>query len=562
MKIRIFLLAVLGAGLGFSQGRLGSNVTIPYGTTPTTNTILKWNSSNQATNSGITDDGSTVTLGTAATGYNLTINSTAGTELITNFASWTGASGWTYAASKWSHATGNTGILNSDFSLTVGVEYQFIYVLAQSVAGTGVTFSAGGMTFPTSTAAGTYTYTGTASATNSPRFTPGSLGTWVGDVLSLSVKVFTNGNLVANGATFRDQVLGPHGNKTYPTYAFKNAPVGTGMFYAEGNGISFSYSGTDAFVISSAAAFVNNSTGYLGLRSALTKVYSDASNQWDFRNSTAAQRIRIHNTYTSETNRVTSVLDATATAFDIKTEHGTAGGGAIPITFTVGGANPWIMTPGGKFSNAVADTSTFAFNITGTSHTSNLNVGAYNTTAGIYASSFGTACGATGNYSSAFGVYALSGAIAEQSLAAFRFVNSGDAQQSVIMVGDTTQFLTTSTVLMSDGIGHTARVTIPVNSCNYFEALVVGKVIAGTDIGKSVAYKLTGVIDRGASTVNLYGLAQTVIYEHADIAASCDATAVGNDTNKSLDITVTHAHGDHTNVMYWLARIVWTHIGG
>jgi hypothetical protein len=501
------------------------------------------------------DSAGNTTIGASAQGANLTVRPGYSVDLLiaNPISGWGVVTGWTNATGT--HAATNTGSLVANFNVVSGTSYELNYTITQTTAGGGITPSCGGFTMPNVQAAGSYTYNFRATATTALTFAVPS-GTWQGSITACTLTTPSNGNVTAFGLTLSAPLSSYLGSNTYPSISSK-VYTNTGLYFSSTGYLRFSSLGTYMAQISTDGVWLTPSTSYYGWRQGNTLLYSDASNQLDMRNGTAAQRLNVFNTYTGATNNEYGSFNATASALDISTQHGSAGGSARPITFTVGGAISHIMTPGGKFAVGTVSDTTSKMTVAGS-----LNVGAFNTTAGIYASALGTACAATGNYSSAFGVYAISGSIAEQSLAAFKIAASGDAQSSVVMVGDTSRFLTTNELLHNDGVSGSTSIGIAVNSCNYFEAMVVGKVIAGTDIGKSVAYKITGVIDRGASNVAMYGLSVTVVYEHADIAASCDATAVANNTAKTLDITATHAHGDHTNEMYWLARVTMVHIGG
>jgi hypothetical protein len=307
-----------------------------------------------------------VVLGSASAGANLTVNSTAGTELITNFAGWSPVTNWTYSASKWSHATGSATVLVSDWSPTIGVEYEVVYTLAQSVAGTGVTLAIGGTSFPTSVLAGTYTYRLTASATTSLRFTPGSGGTWVGDITSCSVKVLSNGNITANGITAKGQVLLHQGNATYPSIAFSSMPT-TGI-YSDGswsNSIAFSNNGTYSARIGSTYLVLVPTASYFGMRAGSSLLYSDVNYQFDFRNGTNPNILNAYGTWTSATSYERTFVRSTATAGEVGTEHGSAGGSPRPLILYANGSPWWNISPMGKMSNVLADTSTYNLNVTG-----------------------------------------------------------------------------------------------------------------------------------------------------------------------------------------------------
>jgi hypothetical protein len=270
-------------------------------------------------------------------GQSLTGTETLGNELITNFAGWTPTTNWTYASSKWSHATGNATALVSDWSPTVGVNYKVVYTLAQSVAGTGVTMAIGGVSFPASTAAGSYTYKCIAPATTALRFTPGSGGTWVGDITAVSVTVISGGDASFVDGTFSGQMLGPPGNASYPTYSSTDYPM-TGIFFS-GNSIFLSMNGSIGLSSSVNGLTIASTSGHFDLRGGASTLYSNADNQWDFRNSTNPNILNFYNTYTSATSYERGFARATATAIEFGSEKGSAGGTARPVNFYTDGVS-------------------------------------------------------------------------------------------------------------------------------------------------------------------------------------------------------------------------------
>ena len=268
-------------------------------------------------------------------GQSLTGTETLGNELITNFASWTPTTNWTYASSKWSHATGNATALVSDWSPTVGVNYKVTYTIARSVASTGLAVTMGGGSFPASIAAGTYTYSYIATTTAALRFVPGSL--WVGDITAVSVTVISGGDASFVDGTFSGQMLGPIGNASYPTYS-SSAGTTSGMLFSGSNMYpQFSVSGTLIFSVGSSGIYLNQAASYFGLRGALSLMYSDANFQFDFRNGTNPNILNFYNTYTSATNYERGFARATASAIEFGSEKGSAGGTARPVNFYTDG---------------------------------------------------------------------------------------------------------------------------------------------------------------------------------------------------------------------------------
>ncbi len=307
-------------------------------------TVAKLDSAGNWTAQQITSE-STMNVGAGSgSGSNLNVNETLGTELITGataMSTWTPTTNWTYGSSVWTHATGDATALTSNWSPTAGVNYQIIYTITQTVAGSGVMLSAGGVSLPASTAAGTYTYYVPASSTTALKFTPGTGGTWEGSITSVSVKAITNGDIAFVDGTFKGQMLGPTGNPTYPTYGFRGS-AGAGMYFRPASGsnnnlVGISTPEGEVCAATSVGFYVTGTTRFLALRSGDAPVYSDAIRQWDFRSSVNPYVVNVYGTYTSATNYERAFLRSTATAGEIGTEKGSGGGTARPLNFYTDG---------------------------------------------------------------------------------------------------------------------------------------------------------------------------------------------------------------------------------
>jgi hypothetical protein len=100
------------------------------------------------------------------------------------------ANGWAYASDKWNHTTGNTAPLISGVWVpTAGRYYKVVIVVTASVAGSGLVATMGGAaTLGSISASGTYTYYVNALGVGPLTITPGSAGTWVGSIVSCSIK--------------------------------------------------------------------------------------------------------------------------------------------------------------------------------------------------------------------------------------------------------------------------------------------------------------------------------------------------------------------------------------
>ena len=279
---------------------------------------------------GATATPATIGVDGSISGQSLTGTETLGAELITNFAGWTPTTNWTYADSKWSHATGNATALVSDWSPTVGVNYKVVYTIAQSVAGTGVVLAVGGVSFPTSSAAGTYTYYIIAPATTALRFTPESGGTWVGDITAVSVKAVTNGNASFINGSVLGQLIYRVGSSAYPSLACSDGL--SGIFSTVGQ-LGLKANGSTNIYVTAGGIYFVGLGSYISFRNLGTYIYSGADNQIDFRNSTNPNILNFYNTYTSATNYKRGFARATATAIEFGAETGSAGGTALPVNF-------------------------------------------------------------------------------------------------------------------------------------------------------------------------------------------------------------------------------------
>lgn len=182
------------------------------------------------------------------TALNLTADPTLSAEALTNVAGWTPAGNWTYASSKWSHATGSATALTAtgETAIVAGTKYEITMTIATTTAGGGLAVSLGGQSFAAVTTTGSYTFNVTAASTAALAITPTS-GTWVGDITNISVKILAANTGILNAEEISlnsGQLLLPNGNQTYPPLAFsKNND--TGFYYDSSNvGVSWSVGGT------------------------------------------------------------------------------------------------------------------------------------------------------------------------------------------------------------------------------------------------------------------------------------------------------------------------------
>jgi hypothetical protein len=139
------------------------------------------------------------------TSLNLTADPTWGTEVIAGFASWTPTTNWTYSG-HWSHATGSATALTAtgETAIVANTLYKIVITSTTSTAGRGVVFSMGGVSMTAISATGTFTYYIYTTATTAPAFTPGTGGTWVGTIDSISIKPHSSGGTLTTNYLYAD----------------------------------------------------------------------------------------------------------------------------------------------------------------------------------------------------------------------------------------------------------------------------------------------------------------------------------------------------------------------
>lgn len=328
---------------GFTQG---SNGVVDKTGTPTANAVPKFSDTNTLTVSQATDDGTT-----------FAISETLGSELVTGtsaMSAWTPTTGWTWNTNKWDHATGNTGALTvAVWTPTAATNYKIVFTITTSTAGSGITLAVGGVNIVTAlSTAGTYTYYVRATATTALTFTPGSAGTWVGSITVCSVKAVTNGDVTAVNGTFAGSVSVPAGSNTYPSIGFRDASS-SGMYYVHSvasPSINWSLAGTRKMFLYSGGFGLADAAAAFAWRTASTFLFSDANNQLDQRNSTAANIFNVYGTYASATSYERAFLRTTATAGEIGTEKGAGGGTARPLNVYTDGTLRAVFGSAGNLS--------------------------------------------------------------------------------------------------------------------------------------------------------------------------------------------------------------------
>jgi hypothetical protein len=197
------------------------------------------------------------------TAINLTADPTLSAEQLTNVAGWTPAGNWSYASSKWSHATGNATALTAtgETAIVAGTKYEITMTIATTTAGGGLAVSLGGQSFAAVSTTGSYTFNVTAPSTAALAITPTS-GTWVGDITAISVKILTanTGILTADGISLNSgQLLLPNGNPTYPALSFAR-DTDTGFWWRGSGQIAYTGDGSNQIYFGGAnALWINGS---------------------------------------------------------------------------------------------------------------------------------------------------------------------------------------------------------------------------------------------------------------------------------------------------------------
>lgn len=143
---------------------------------------------------------------------------------------WTVGSGWTIGSSVATHATGQTANLSGTSTATSNTTvYQVNFTVAVTTAGSGFTVSLGGQNEGTSfsTAGSKTIYIKPSNGTGTLSFVPGSGGTFVGTVDSVTIYSVTastpDATIVSSDGTTSNFELRAGGNGLYNTYGGLNA---------------------------------------------------------------------------------------------------------------------------------------------------------------------------------------------------------------------------------------------------------------------------------------------------------------------------------------------------
>jgi len=174
------------------------------------------------------------------------------------------------------------------------------------------------------------------------------------------------------------------------------------------------------------------------------------------------------------------------------------------------------------------------------------------TVSGAYAAVFGFKTTVTAAGALASGYDAKASFAVSQVIGGAQFAVNGDAQTTVVVMKRQTTTATTTDLRAGTG---TQRLVLPSDTTWMFDVLIVAR---RTDAdNESAAYRIQGCIDNNAGTVALVGSAAVTVI--AEDSAAWDATAVADDTNKSLNINVT---GEASKTINWVARATLVEVTG
>jgi hypothetical protein len=289
---------------------------------------------------------------------NLTATPTLGAELITFDGSLGSGTGWSFVTGGWVHASGTV-----DFTTTFTPTANQLYKLTWTGTGSaGSAFIKLGTS--SSEAIGVTAYTGgtyyfTPATTDALRITPSN--TYNGKILSISLKAVTSstGEVAATNMRVGNQLLSGAGTAHRPSISFAESPE-TGIFTYHGY-LEVAVEGNNRVTFQNQSTYFNqdflglggyDSGTWLFMSNATAGVHTLQLSAVDVTGAfpTVPAIFNITNTWTSTTNYERGFLRATATAIEVGTEKGSAGGTARPLNFYTDGTLRGSLDIAGKFS--------------------------------------------------------------------------------------------------------------------------------------------------------------------------------------------------------------------
>ncbi len=321
-----------------------------------TGAIPAWATLNQAAVAGLTTASSPsfagltltgdATVGSTTTGQNVTVNATeterspAPTAADWDSTEWTcgvDTGGWIVTNSTKIEKTASTGTQTATpsgtFSVTAGTKY-LVTAVVSAASGT-TTWTLGGTTIPSFTAAATYSYVVTAGTTAKLIFSGVAASTCT--ITSVSVKEITTttGNATVENDLTPGRVLARMGSAGYPAYSFAN-DTDTGIYTTSANSISITLGGTAWGSISSSGFAISSSSQGINLFD--TWLYRDgAANTLALRNSTSQQTFNIYNTYAAGNYEAMQLTGVAGASVNITAITAGTGGDNLDIVLTPAG---------------------------------------------------------------------------------------------------------------------------------------------------------------------------------------------------------------------------------
>jgi len=229
-----------------------------------------------------------------------------------------------------------------------------------------------------------------------------------------------------------------------------------------------------------------------------------------------------------------------------------SGNGAIVLGRTNTASGQDTVTGGNINSNGGPFSTVFGLSCTLTGGGYAMVAGRSLTVSGQYAAAFGFTHTVAGNGALVSGYDAKAPLAVSQVIGGAQFAANGDAQSTVIVMKRQT---TNNTVTDLRAGSASQRLVIPSDTTWGFIAYVTAR---RTDAdNESAFYEIKGCIDNNAGTVALVGT--VTVTSIAEDTAAWDATAVADNTNKSLNINVT---GEAAKTINWVARVTLVEVTG
>jgi hypothetical protein len=179
--------------------------------------------------------------------------------------------------------------------------------------------------------------------------------------------------------------------------------------------------------------------------------------------------------------------------------------------------------------------------------------GTTNTASGGYSYAHGTTNSATALYSRAYGAYAKARTSGQVSHSTGRFAANGDQQTSVLEMGKRT---TDATITTLGYVGGNNSHALEANQSAAFSILLVARAEGGTD---TAAWKIEGVLRRGASGTPVYVGTPTVTLLGADAGAATWAAEMGTGSDGGINVRIT---GEAGRAIRWVQRMTLVEVVG